>query len=313
MPMLDAALAFAITMLGVASIVTAIVGKIGASKSYRSEKLKEQLRDFYHAYVAPTLAEKAEAVAGQVDRKVDAKAQEFLDSVLKGNKVEVEMSTMELVTRLRGTPMVQGLEAKATGEIDQAMTRLADGWEQLGEKFSAGFRARARLASYAVGVLLAAVLNIDSIHIVETYLNDDDVRAEALGKQDAMLAQYAAFLGAQTPEAATEGVERTVSEIRADIDALRADGLPLGWDHKPWAECSDALAVRLPRCNVATAGVTPSALGSWAAWALGILITGYLAGLGAPFWYDFITGINHIAQTRRGSQKRNTREQPQTA
>ncbi|NIW38296.1 MAG: hypothetical protein GWN32_18035, partial [Gemmatimonadetes bacterium] len=51
MPMLDAALAFALTMLAVASVVTAVVGKLAASATYRRQLFLEQLQTFYARHV----------------------------------------------------------------------------------------------------------------------------------------------------------------------------------------------------------------------------------------------------------------------
>jgi hypothetical protein len=38
-------------------------------------------------------------------------------------------------------------------------------------------------------------------------------------------------------------------------------------------------------------------------WILGILLTGVLAGLGAPFWYDTVVGISRIAERSSNAKK----------
>ena len=305
MPMLDAALAFAITMLAIASVVTAIVGKIGASATYRAETLKRQLRKFYRTHVKHVVEEQLDLAAETADEQ----ARDALSRFMSEMKVEgkVELSTRDLLAGLADTELGERLRTQLGDEMDEFVRKLGTHWEQIGHEFSAKFRKRAQGASFAVGITVAIVLNIDSIHIIETYLNDDQVRAEALGKQDAMLTQYAAFLNAQpSGDDAVAQAQADIESIRDDIDVLRSGGFPLGWDHAPWNACPNDDGRFLPRCGAVEQGSVPTAGDGWYVWIWGILLTGYLAGLGAPFWYDFVSGINHIAQARRGSHQRNT-------
>ncbi len=308
MPMLDAALAFALTMLAVASVVTAVVGKLAASATYRRQLFLEQLQTFYARHVREVVEERLDVAADRADAEAKRVLAGLMEELSLQGKVEV--STRELLSRLSASALGERLKAKAGGEAAQLGDRLGAAWERLGEDFSEKFRARARLASFATGIVVAAVLNIDSIHIVESYLTSDEARAEVLGQQDAMLQQYAAFLdGRADADAATVAAAREdLQAIRADVDALLAAGLPLGWDHAPWAGCPNASGWLLPRCGGAAASSLEAALWVWSLWVLGVLVTGYLAGLGAPFWYDLVSGLNHLAQNRRGSKRRNVGE-----
>lgn len=308
MPMLDAALAFAITMLAVASIVTAIVGKIGASSTYRQKTFRAQLEKFYESHVKPVVGE-------EVDRATDAadvEANAAIADLMKQMKLEGqhEVSTKELLVRLGKSEMGMKFMAEVGEERDRVVGELATGWEEVGTEFSKQFRERARLASFIIGIAVAGLLNIDSIYLVDTYLNDDEAVAQALGQQDAMIAQYSAFLNDPPPGAeAVADFSEDIDSIRADIAALKGAGLPMGWDQAPWDVCPNTEVSWRPHCSVTT---RPWWF-SWSLWIAGVLITGYLAGLGAPFWYDLVSGLNHMAQNKRGSQQRNSQEAGEAA
>lgn len=305
MPMLDAVLAFALTMLAVASLVSAIVSKIGASANYRKETFGKQLAAFYEVHVKQVVDEKLKLAEGEADKGANRAVADLMAQMNVG--ATVELSTRDLLTRLAGTGLGSQLTAKVGDELGELEKKLGAGWEQIGQEFSAQFRQRARLFSYLIGIVAAIALNIDSIYIMETYLTDDEALAEALGQQDAMLTQYAAFLDVQaTGDTAVARAREDIASIKADIDALTGAGLPLGWDHWPWNGCGGTDDAPLPRCGAVEGDSAPSTGDAWALWLLGVLLTGCLAGLGAPFWYDLVTGLNHIAQTRRGSHQRNT-------
>jgi len=37
-------------------------------------------------------------------------------------------------------------------------------------------------------------------------------------------------------------------------------------------------------------------------WAIGIVLTALLAGLGAPFWYDAVSSISRVARASRAKE-----------
>jgi hypothetical protein len=344
MPLLDAILAYALTMLLVATAVTAIIRATSASARLRREELGKYLQKFYSGELQPVVRTELARLGQRVDQKVldglVVKARELEDSLrrnpglpkpaeasreeLEVNEIEAEklarVTTAEMVERLRRTDLGIGLMKELGEDADAVFDKLAERYEALQGFVSESFRQKSRFWSTLCALLLAFGLNIDSFHLLSTYLSNDDVRAGVLAQYDAIVARYqeGSELGAEAAD-----LKAAADAARKRIDALRESGFPIGWPRFPYCEHSTD-----PRCGalreIAVGAQQPHQRPSdpeawwnekWADWVfawtdvrlyfwvLGCIVTGVLAGLGAPFWYDFLSGVARTAQGFRAGRK----------
>ncbi|MEO1083478.1 MAG: hypothetical protein AAFY88_04490, partial [Acidobacteriota bacterium] len=78
-----------------------------------------------------------------------------------------------------------------------------------------------------------------------------------------------------------------IRETRNRVALLDLDGLPVGWDFYPYANLRGVETHSGRR------------LDDWMdvfGWLFGVGLTAVFAGLGAPFWYDTVTGLARAVQ-----------------
>jgi len=217
---LDAALAFAVTMLVVATIVSRIVDFIYGAMCLRNQLFEEMLNkvaatvetnamqgsDQVRAVVAKLLAQEQRTwgqwfwryVSGQLPTSVSV--DEFVKSVL-GDAAEDEQ--------------VKNLEA--TLKIE-------------GDKLTEYLRARSRWVSFVVALVLALSLNIDSVNIADKYIQTPALSREIAGDagkiltetQKELKAAQETLKAAETtkPGAATEALKASVTKLEEQVNGL---------------------------------------------------------------------------------------------
>ncbi|MCB9729413.1 MAG: hypothetical protein H6744_19955 [Deltaproteobacteria bacterium] len=309
MPLLDAALAFALTMLLVSTAVTFVVGAVNALASARFRILELFLDRFYRFELVPTVEAELRRLASRVEPaerpRVAAAATELAtwlaqygglppragDEATNVNEIRVfklqSVPRSEMMHRLRTSRF--GLEVLELGDAGEEILRaLGDRFDTAGRRVSERFRDRARLISTWVGIVMAFGLNIDSLHLLSTYIDDDAARAAAIARADATLEQHGAALAAAETDGSPESARAALEATRTELRRLRGSGLPLGWALYPY--CGDPSLDR--RCD---GPIRPAPLITW---LLGCLLCGLLAGLGAPFWYDAVRRVTNAATGR---------------
>jgi len=102
-------------------------------------------------------------------------------------------------------------EARGLANWDALVEHLLKKFQVIGSASSETFARHSRGWCVAVGFVLAAMLNIDSLDLLNSYLTDPDVRQRVLDRSDAILAQ-------ETPAAATEAVA-VAAPVRERFDA----------------------------------------------------------------------------------------------
>ena len=285
---LDADLAFAVTMLVVATIVSKIVDFIYGAMCLRNQLFEEMLNkvaasveakamqgsDQVRAVVAQLLAQEQRTwgqwfwryVSGQLPTSVPV--DEFVKSVL-GDAAEDEQ--------------VKKLEAMLKTE---------------GDKLTDYLRARSRWVSFVVAAVLALGLNIDSVNIADKYIQTPALSREIALKAGEVLAKTQADLkaaqdelkAAETakPGSATEALKASVAKLEEQVNQLNSSSFPIGHKYFPY----------YPYVNKPCPSV-----GERARWILGIILTCLCAGLGTPFWYDLITNLSKLTSSSKKDDK----------
>jgi hypothetical protein len=309
MPLLDALLAFALTMLALASVATLLVELVHRIGQLRAKGLRGMLERIYDQELRPLLAAELAKLEGAAE---DVK-QRFLREILENPLAESRslqpalrslerMSTEEFLRRLgdteAGALLRQRLGARAA-EIGQALDRLARRFDHYGAVASDFFARRAKVLSVAAGIGLAFICNVDAVRILNGYLQDSVAAQAVIAQSDVFLEQWreareslAAFErssggsdGSDLSDRSDGGgdlaaVAARLAQVRDSLGDLEGTGLPVGYDRYP---------------------VTVD-LGTWKfwSWAFIVLLTGFLLGLGGPFWFDVVMRLSQVRQALRG-------------
>jgi hypothetical protein len=350
MPLLDAALAFCLSMLGLATAVTMVVGVLQRFFSLREEMLKKLLVDFFDCEVVPTAqadllrlgdqaAAKASAdVTGVVNHLTTEAVQNEGLQTTRQNLISqvdtqrlIQLSSADIVHELRTSPMGVALQRDLGQASDAVFTGLAHRWGQINAKAGASFARRAGLWSAITALTMAFLFNVDSFYLLSSYLNNSEERGAVIAQQQTLLMQYQQALRSDDPPATTtaEGasaaapdpasqVEDQIKDLRQQVETLKTPGFPAGWNLYPNcpATSSDGRCIAYWQTALNTFDLSKVSLDARGAlngplqqlkhnksglfhWLLGCLLTGLLAGLGAPFWYDVLTGLTSVAQRLR--------------
>lgn len=314
MPLLDAALAFAVTMFVLATVVTKIVDLIHQFFEFAPEFLKtwfadrakffeQMLDDFLTKELSKITAREikmGETVALEMGREA---LQEITASIADG-PTPTNLSNPDLIDKLKqtklGEKLLTELDVKAAPVFDEISRRYA----AIEKEYTEIFRQRARLCAMIVALVLAFALNIDSINMLGSYLNDPALSAVVAAKADKAVADYEAEVAKIQLDAAAPGSEAkfraSENTLRDELDELASGTFPFGWSHFPygamppklWTHVDTELDVKLMH-------------GSWKLWVwwlMGIFLTAGFAGLGAPFWHDVVRNMAQMASA--GSRPR---------
>jgi hypothetical protein len=161
---------------------------------------------------------------------------------------------------VRQADNVEEVKEKLEGWFDETMER-ASGW----------YKRWTKIVVFAVGLLLSAALNADTINVARVLWTDDAVRA----------AVVAAAEKTGEAEDALEVTPKEAAEAVADLGELQ---VPLGWIGDRPADGTDV--------DATTEGQDPREIpgdfGGWVLKILGILITAAALTFGAPFWFDLL-------------------------
>lgn len=148
---------------------------------------------------------------------------------------------------------------------------LAQWYDQGMARVSEWYRKRIQRITLALGVLVAVVVNANTIHIAEVLWQDDIARQVTLSAA-LQTAKEAVPGSGCTPVAQQQGDAAVTESIRCQTDAamqaFRAVGaLPIGWGQ-----------------DIEDIGNQKG----WVTLILGWLLTGFALQMGAPFWFDLL-------------------------
>jgi len=296
MPLLDALLAFALTMLALATLVTVIVQIVHDLLRVRARGLRRMMGRFCKREM-PAILERlapeaslggaidAAAMSASLTRSaaVSDRAEQLASSPRGAFLTTPSLTYMtaeEFVQRLHATDLGKEIETKLAARAEEIYQALAREYDSAVTAASELFARKARWWSIVIGFALAFAANVDGIRLLETYVADEGTRQAMLASQDNLLDFAEARLDAAASgddegaavEIATIGKE--IESAREELKNLQKTGLPIGWTEN-----------RKPESGVA-----------WWRWFMGVCMTGLLLGLGAPFWYDAVRAVAQVAQ-----------------
>jgi len=211
--------------------------------------------------------------------------------------------------------------ADAAGDPDKLRARIEEWFDDAMDRLSGIYKRFAQYFLLTLGLVIAATLNIDSVHMAIALWNQPALRAQ-------IIAQVAAKVPASNPRA-VGGTQApgTVTPVQSDaaqannaavhdaIQQLQSLPLPIGRMY-----CASFFGEPLqtmpdPNAPCPNAPTNPNNLQGWLTWAvswqdtstysegwtrwnrwtlLGWVITGFAISLGAPFWFGLLQNIMNL-------------------
>ena len=150
-----------------------------------------------------------------------------------------------------------GIEEKendVTYAFSEAIQRVEGWFNDSMEQLRGTYQRRVQVVAIIVGISISFLFNIDTVAITTHYLNEPIIK-QAIDAQAKQTLEQPPSSG-QTPSA----------DIANNITVLEALSLPIGW----------------------APNNQPHLAGGWVTKIIGIIISGFAAALGAPFWLDVI-------------------------
>jgi hypothetical protein len=200
------------------------------------------------------------------------------------------------------------------------------------DRVSGWYKNQTQWFLFCIGLLIAAALNVDSIHIVQRLSSDKALR-------DATVAEAKAYVDkaskaqdnppktdtakpdaakpdavkpdSPNPATSTDPLKTDTAEAAAQKSLINAKtellslGLPIGWSPDYCAVCKDttnATSGHAPAKPFAQC-VEGSVALCWLLRILGWLITALAVSLGAPFWFDMLNKIVVVRSTIKPDEK----------
>ena len=200
---------------------------------------------------------------------------------------------------------------EAKGDFDQALKNIGDWYEAAMDRASGWYKRRVQMILLAIGFVLAAALNADTITIGKALFHNDALRDAIVdqAKNFGPLPTPAPQPSSETDQASVEAArqqrvadaEQRMQVIRAQLNAT---GLPLGWVRTETdgqgrvTNASDSR--RRPKFRLRKNET------EWQLWELkllGLLVTGFAISQGAPFWFDLLNKFMVIRSTVKPREK----------
>ena len=311
MAWLTALLAFAVTMLTFAIIVSTLVEMIHRIFNLRAKGMQLMLENLYDRVIKPKLnvpgsrPPSAEEFAALImenraavtkDRQPDNILRRFIRWFVDW-AVVTDIPTAVFTQKLADNRIVG-----AVGTLtEDAIKDIAQKYEAFGAEVTAYFESRARLFSVLIAFVVAWCFYVHPYRLAVSYFKNPEIAQAIADRAADVEADYAVLMeklnhtadeGQQTNEEGTADLKKAIDALQAEMveakdetDRLRALGAPVGWiDLKP---CGDMFGQ--DDCTASLIGVTfpvPSYVNAF--W---LLMGGLLVGLGAPFWAQAVGSL----------------------
>jgi len=326
MAWLDALLAFAITMMVLSTIVSAIVEAGHTLLNQRSKGLERLMEHMFDKVIAPRLAGRMPAdvtgsrfVKQMTDMRwlpIETNATQWkkiyyaiANKLGRVDKVQ-KLTTLEFLERVAESSVGAAVVSrfKKTADENQALgiflEDLVSKFEDFGDNASTYFARRARMYSVIVGFILVFSINFSAIDMAKTLIQSESARSALIEQSDAIAEQLNEQLKRElekaknsdggsvpNPEFDPKELERSIKE---GVRTLQESQLPVGWQHAPWQSEQKNTA-----WEKFSEWIT---FGDFVHWAGSVLLGGLLVGLGGPFWFDTYRRLASLSSVARAFQ-----------
>ena len=326
MELLESALAFAVVMIVLSTIVTGIVEALLRFFGVRQKTLRATIESLFDKVVWPRLearlkqqaaSRKAAGTDGAAASVETSARSDFVngmtsnpaagssDRLLSHQKRIDVLSVVAFAERLGRTDVGQAVLAEGTASVEPIIQDFTRSFERFSSAGREVFRKNAKQVAIVVGILLACTANIDAGRLFTTLMDNPDVRQsliEQAGEAAEANQKAVATLQALQEQVARNGlqddqaqeIEKQIVEIKSGLEALASEGLPIGHSFYPY--CAQGTKGD-PACAVSPDNATR--VEKAVRWVLLTIVAGVLIGLGGPFWFRVFSGLSQVFQVLR--------------
>jgi hypothetical protein len=168
-----------------------------------------------------------------------------------------------------GKPLVSMITM--AGNDAAKLQKSVEDWYNSGmDRVSGWYKYKTQWMLFAIGLVIAAAINADTIHIVKQLSQDSTVRASIVAAAES--AKEPQIDKGLSTQARMDAAKKSLSDINNV-------GIPLGWHRGDWS-----------------ANHAPNLILGW-------LLTAIAISLGAPFWFDTLNKIMVIRSTVKPREK----------
>jgi hypothetical protein len=205
----------------------------------------------------------ADIVVGELDQLI----------AVKGNND----SSWQTIIALPAThPLRRIFMALASGtqvDLPGAAASLEAWFNDAMDRVSGWYRRGARITLLPIAVVVVAVLNLDSVALIQRIWSDEATRTAITDVADDLLTE-APPTPTTTPSSDADevapGLDEQVDDLQEQIDQIESFGFDIGWS------------------------ATPDGTEEWLTKVGGLAITFAAIMLGAPFWYDVLQRVSSL-------------------
>jgi hypothetical protein len=282
---LQIAIALAVSMLIFSTLATMVVEIINKIFRVRQKGLTKMLEAFYETEVK----ERIQVMLVRDGAAVEDMP-EFIKKVTSMTGGSHTLPTIEFIRRLAETEVGKRMAQHADNEVDDLIDDITDRYEDHGRKASQFFRRYSQLGTVIVSVLIALCLNINAVTIFRTIQNNRELTQAIAGQAEQAMAAYQLIAeskkatapkdetGKTSADTDIEKLKGSMQEFRKAVDDAEKLGLPIGWEDDQFFNSK----------NIEKMGLF--------VWFLTTVFTGFLIGLGGPFWFDMVKRLTGVSQ-----------------
>lgn len=249
MAVLEAGLAFALSMLVFATLVSVIVEALHRILRLRQRGFRQMIEVFHDSVVTARLNANDPASPEDANQAREA----FIESIVVnrgvrppdrlsrafGRRVE-SLNTAEFMERLAETELGKQVLAEGRERAGKAIDDLALKFERAGDDARAFFRGRARFVSIVVAVCLAFIGNIHAAKLFNGFMQDPELTAKWVEQYEKITTSFTnAKVKLVGPEAipgdggpdlkdTIEDTNKALASVSKRMSELADDGLPVG-------------------------------------------------------------------------------------
>ena len=178
---------------------------------------------------------------------------------------------------------------EADGDLDRARRNIEDWYDAMMERVSGWYKRRTTVLMLALGCLVAAGVNADTVTIAKALSNDAALRSSvvAAAEQRAATPLPAPVADGADAGARDRAATDTLVQARGEVDSL---GLPIGWVGASGQNANDPRRV-------------PGTAQDWLLKVFGIFLTGLAISQGSPFWFDLLNKFIIVRSTVKPAEK----------
>lgn len=196
---------------------------------------------------------------------------------------------------------------EANGDLEKFKAKVEIHFNELMDRVGGWYKRRAQAAMFIIGLCLAFLLNIDSIHIVQQLQKNPEVvekLVQTAEKASATAKSVETDKSAEAvkAEAQNKNFQDEVKKLNEQIAEFKNLGLPIGWNYYKHEEKPDPKQTSTKKnpdssnCFSSINLCYPE-YQNYALSPIGWLLTALAGILGAPFWFDAISKLFAIRGT----------------